>query len=122
MTTQAESRNDRIRREEEEMLARFGGRRQLLVTVIGVFQESYPEMLASLRDAAAKRDATGLENTAHKLKGAICNLIKGPAYDRARDLEFMGREERWEEVHETLAALEIEMERLKDTLEAVKGA
>ncbi len=103
------------------MLARFGGRRQLLVNVIGVFLESYPDTLASIRRAVAQRDANGLEESAHRMKGAICNLAKGRAYDAARELELMGREESWEDVDETFAALEKEMDRLDDTLRTVAG-
>jgi HPt (histidine-containing phosphotransfer) domain-containing protein len=119
MPSPAESRQERIRNEEEQMLARFGGRRQILVNVIGVFLESYPETMASLRDAVAAHDAAGVEESAHKLKGAICNLAWGKAFDTARDLEHMGREGRSDEVDETFAILEAEMERFEDTLRAI---
>lgn len=101
------------------MLSRFGGRRQILLNVIGVFLESYPETMASLRDAVAARDAEGVEASAHKLKGAICNLAWGKAYDAALDLEHMGREGRWDEVDKTFAILKVEMERFEETLRAI---
>ena len=104
------------------MLARFGGRRQILVNVIGVFLESYPETMASLRDAVAAHDAVGVEESAHKLKGAICNLAWGSAFDAARDLEKMGREGRWDEVDQTFAVLEAEMERFDDTIRAIANS
>lgn len=113
---------ERIQEVEEVMLARFGGRRGLLVTVIGVFLETYPETLAWIREAIFRRDAIGLEDAAHKLKGAVGNLMKGRAFELARDLEHMGREGRWDDVDETHAALEKEMERLDRTLRIVARA
>lgn len=119
MSTSAESRRQKIRKAEDEMLARFGDRRDLMLTVIEVFLDTYPETLESVRLSARRHDAAGLEDAAHKLKGAVSNLIKGRAFQLARELEQIGREARWGEVEETLAAFEMEMLELDDTLRAV---
>ncbi len=102
---------------EEKMLRRFGGRRQILLNVIGVFLESYPETLAAVRTAVMQRDGPALEESAHKLKGAVSNLLQEDAYETAKELEYIGRDARWGNADETLAALEMEMERLRQTLE-----
>lgn len=103
--------------DEEKMLQRFGGRRRLLMNVVGVFLESYPETLAAIRKAVIQRDGPGLEEAAHRLKGAVCNLLKEDAYETAKKLEYIGRDAKWDVADATLAALELEMKRLRQTLE-----
>jgi HPt (histidine-containing phosphotransfer) domain-containing protein len=75
--------------------------------------------MRALDQAVEGRDAEGLEEAAHKLKGAICNLAWDASYYTAQYLETMGREKNWDEVDATLAILKTEIERFERILKAI---
>ena len=90
----------------DEVVARFGGKEQIMRSVAGVFLETYPEMLEALRRGVAARDQVIVEETAHKLKGAVGNFTTGRVFELARELEHMGRDGRWETIDESFEAFE----------------
>lgn len=54
-----------------EVLARFGGDRELLKAVVAVLRSQIPTALGTLRSAAAAGDAEAMHRAAHKLKGSV---------------------------------------------------
>jgi two-component system, sensor histidine kinase and response regulator len=96
----------------ESALARVGGDRDLLGELIVIFESECPKLIATIRAAIERGDAAALELNAHGLKGAVGNFSAGPAADRARELEMMGRNKTLEGAGETLRLLEAEIKRL----------
>jgi PAS domain S-box-containing protein len=93
-----------------------GGDQELLQSVIGVFLQEYPTWLEEVRHAVARGDARLLQGAAHKLKGSMMHLGARAACDPALRLEMMGRQGNLSAAASTCAALEAEMERLKQVL------
>jgi two-component system, sensor histidine kinase and response regulator len=89
----------------------------LLTEIVKLFSGDYPKMMAEIRDAITAGDAYRLDRAAHALKGSVANFGTGPAYEAARRLEMMGKNNALTEGMKTFALLEKEMERLKHALE-----
>jgi PAS domain S-box-containing protein len=68
------------------------GDQDLLMELIDTFQQDYPTHLASLREAVRQPNASQLERSAHRLKGALAVLGATSAYTLAAALETMGRD------------------------------
>jgi two-component system, sensor histidine kinase and response regulator len=102
----------------EGALARVGGDRDLLGELMGIFEVESPKLLAMIRAAIERGDAAALELNAHGLKGAAGNFSAGPAADRARELEMMGRNKKLEGAADKLVLLEAEIKRLLAEFEA----
>jgi len=99
-------------------LERVGGDRDLLGELIAIFEVESPKLLAMIHAAIERGDAAALELNAHGLKGAAGNFSAGPAADRARELEIMGRNRNLEGAVEKLGLLEVEIKRLLAEFEA----
>jgi protein-histidine pros-kinase len=100
------------------LLESVGGDKNLLREVVGLFLDSdAPRLIAELRDAAAKRDATALESTAHALKGLLGELCATRAAEMARQLEADGRSGDLAELDPRAAALLAEIEKIKSQLQ-----
>jgi len=97
-------------------LVQVDGDEELLAELAVMFLDELPSQLAALRDAVARGDSKGLERTAHSLKGAVGNFAARRSFDRARDLEMMGRAGDLAHAQEGLAALEESLERLEPAL------
>jgi signal transduction histidine kinase/DNA-binding response OmpR family regulator/sensor domain CHASE-containing protein len=89
-----------------------GGDRDLLVELGRLFQQDYPQQLATLREAIAQADRQRLERTAHSLKGALATIGATTARSLANELETMGQGCRIDEARATLSKLEAELAKL----------
>jgi len=96
----------------DKALARVCGDRDLLGELIVIFETEYPKLIAIIRGAVKGGNAATLELNAHGLKGAAANFSAGPATGCARELEMMGRNKNLTGAAETLAQLEIEINKL----------
>jgi PAS domain S-box-containing protein len=94
-----------------------GGDAELLKEVVGVFLDSCPTMLAELKQAVDRRDASAVQRAAHALKGAVANFGAKTASEAAQRLEVMGRDQDLGRAAEAYAALEMALERLRPALE-----
>ena len=92
---------------------------ELLKEIAALFLESLPENLAEIKRAVTEGDAAGLERAAHSLKGAVGNFGAKRAYEAARRLEFIGKEDRMKTADKGLTALEGELEALADQLKTL---
>jgi PAS domain S-box-containing protein len=97
-------------------LERVAGDQQLLRELVGLFLEEYPGLLSRIRAAVQQRDAEGLEQAAHTLKGAVGTFCAEAAHEAAFQLERMGRAGDLSGVAEAWQQLERAMERLKPAL------
>ncbi len=105
--------------DREAALARVGGDDELLKEIAILFLDNYQAWLAELRQAAASKDADGVQRTAHGLKGSVANFGAQDAVDAAVKLESLGRSGDLTGVSESLGALEAALETLRGDLESL---
>jgi two-component system, sensor histidine kinase and response regulator len=102
--------------DKAEALARVGGDRELLKSLIEVFFDSYPAQLAQMREAIHGGDAEGVYRLAHTLAGAVGIFGARPALAAAARLEEMGREGKLTGAAEAWKRLDAALGRLKPAL------
>ena len=64
--------------DKQFILDRVEGDRELLQDILGLFSDSTPGALATIREALARHDGPAIEHAAHKLKGAVSNFGATP--------------------------------------------
>lgn len=117
-TTDRQGGNARMKNvlEMDELLAHVDGDRSLLREIAELFVSDCPSMMSRLQDAIACGDANKIERAAHSLKGSIGSFAAKPAFSVALKLEQMGKSGELREAPDVYAALECEVEELKNTL------
>lgn len=85
---------------------------ELLQAVVEMSLEECPEQVEALRETLTRQDAPDVEDTAHRLKGVLGNLVGLIARDVARRFETMGEEGNLDGGLAALEELEKEMERV----------
>jgi PAS domain S-box-containing protein len=98
------------------MLVRAGGDGSLLEDVLAMFREETPRLLSEIDASVQRRDAEGVERTAHSLRGGLATLGADVAARAAGCLEAMGRSGELHEVERAWTALQSEMRRLEQEL------
>jgi signal transduction histidine kinase/DNA-binding response OmpR family regulator/HPt (histidine-containing phosphotransfer) domain-containing protein len=76
--------------DQNELMDRLGGDREVLQEVVAIFRHSTPELVAEIRTAIDGRDLTRLKTAAHTLKGAAGNLSAKRLAALALELEQAG--------------------------------
>jgi PAS domain S-box-containing protein len=104
-----------------QALATTGGDAELLREIVRLFLAECPNWLAQCRDAIARRDAAGLRQAAHTLKGTLAGLGAQAALAEAQRLEAMGCAGDLTGADRSYAALEAALERLRPALAALGG-
>ena len=102
--------------DRQQALARFEGDKQLLGSLISVFLNDFPNLVATAREAAARQDTVAFELAAQVLKNNLALLSAGAAFEAAQTAEMVGRTQGLEYTVEPLARLEEELERLQPAL------
>jgi PAS domain S-box-containing protein len=102
----------------DALLARFGGNRKLLQTLIKTFRADCPKMMAKIRSALSTRDPRLLAEAAHGLKGSVGNFGLTSAFETAKEMEKTGRQGKLDGAWERYATLEDEIARLLPALKA----
>ncbi len=69
------------------LLARLGGRRDLLAMLSSMFSADIPELERAFEAAIAARDATAVRRLAHRAVGSLVDLCAGGLVERGRDIE-----------------------------------
>lgn len=77
---------------EKELKVHFDGDEELIGELLEVFEDSYPDTLASVKKSIEEKNLQDLELHAHTLKGMISNFFAQTLKDAAYSLEKMGRE------------------------------
>jgi HPt (histidine-containing phosphotransfer) domain-containing protein len=115
--------NDSISQlDRDAVLDRLGGDEALLREITEIFLAEYPALIAGIRQAIQRSDATQLEHCAHTLKGSVSNFGVDVATNAAYQLELLGRRHRLEEAPEALQALELQFSALAPALASLVGA
>lgn len=73
--------------DEAELLARLGGRRDLLAMLVGLFSADLPQIHEEFRLALAADDAAAVRRIAHRAVGTLANLSGGALLEYGRDIE-----------------------------------
>ena len=95
-----------------QLLVNTGGDVDLLDELVDLFAEDCPGQVENLAAAIQRGDAKDLEESAHKLKGAVANFGAKATQDLAFRLERMGREGDLERAPGTFEELCSELGRL----------
>jgi CheY-like chemotaxis protein len=93
-------------------LSRLEGDELLGREIIEMFLQECPKLLGDARQAAEQRNASWLERAAHTLKGSVGDMAAPQAFDAARTLEMMAKEEKFEDADAALRSLEVALHRL----------
>jgi two-component system, sensor histidine kinase and response regulator len=106
--------------EPSTLLACYGGNGRLLGAVIETFLTDSPKMIAAIRDAAARHDATALASAAHALKGSVGLFGQNAAYEITKRIELAAKDQRLDESESAARLLEQEMATLTGRLSDVR--
>jgi two-component system sensor histidine kinase/response regulator len=71
--------------------ALFDNDPEFLTEIVGLFLETYPQLLTEIENAISGQDAAGLRRAAHTLKGAVANFGAKAVVEQAEALETMGK-------------------------------
>ena len=88
------------------LVAMVEGDMSLLSDMVETFVNEYPALEEAVRAAVAAGDAAAIRHAAHALKGAVSIFSVQPAYEKAQQLERMGRTNDLGQSAEVFAALE----------------
>ena len=102
--------------DETTLMGRVDDDLEFLAETIAMLDEDSPSLLKQIQTAAAARDAAALVTSAHALKGMVANFCAPSAEAAARELEFMGREDRLADVEAAADRVQQETERLREAL------
>ena len=69
---------------------RIGGDEELLVDLIDLYMDDYPDKLRAISKALEAGDTEGLKKAAHGLKGASANLSFISVFEMTKNLEEAG--------------------------------
>jgi HPt (histidine-containing phosphotransfer) domain-containing protein len=105
--------------DRDAILERVGGDVEFLQELAGIFVEDCPKLLEGIRSAISSGDARGLEHAAHTLKGSVSNFGAERARAAACRLEMLGRTGDLTPAPEACSALEREIGRFTDALNAL---
>jgi PAS domain S-box-containing protein len=96
------------------------GNKALLAKVVPAFVSHARKLLGDLRAALERGDLAGVEFSAHTLKGSVGNFGAQAAFNLAHDLEELARRRNLpDDVNQLVRRLELEVERLIPSLEAM---
>ena len=102
--------------DEELLVRRLGGNRELLREIAAMFVSGTPGMLHDVVEAVERGDAPLLHQAAHRLKGSVANFLAAGAVQAALRLERMGASGDLMGAREACRALEVEVMRLRQAL------
>ncbi len=102
------------------LVREFGGSSELLATFVQSFVETTPHHCISLRESFNSGDDEGLRRAVHSLKGASAMLGANKLSHLCRQMETFEDEDLLRE--DTLAAIEVEAERVRCLLSALPAA
>ena len=101
-----------------EALARTDNYEELLQSLIDLFWEACPGLVAEVRAAVARRESTALARAAHSLKGSASQIGAGQVARLAAELEQRGRAGTADDAEPLVAQLETDVDRLRARLRA----
>jgi len=105
----------------DEVLEQIGGDEDLLVEIIKIFIDTYPEDLKILLDSINEGDPESIRKNAHRMKGSVSNFGKRQAFESAKLIENLAKEgdlskmpSMYDDLAESLFSLEREVKQYHD--------
>lgn len=108
--------------DQSTSLRRMGYDQKLFREMIGLFQEDGPRRLNDVHQAYENRDATGVHQAAHTLKGLAANFSAQPAVEAAAQVEQLARANQWTDLVPALARLDDALAELLTALQPLMKA
>jgi CheY-like chemotaxis protein/HPt (histidine-containing phosphotransfer) domain-containing protein/anti-sigma regulatory factor (Ser/Thr protein kinase) len=108
--------------DEAQLVSRVDGDPKLLRDLVDLFLKECPHLVDEIRVALDRKDAKGVERGAHSLKGSASNLAAQMASEAAFKLEGLARARDLLHAESALQEMELQLERLKTALLAVRVA
>jgi PAS domain S-box-containing protein len=108
--------------DEDKLLERCQGDRDLLVEIIGLFEGETDGLLRQVVEAIESRDASTIAKTAHTLKGSIGNFTDAEPYKAAKRLEQDALQNNFSAAEADFARLSTEVRRLRNELQRLAHA
>jgi HPt (histidine-containing phosphotransfer) domain-containing protein len=97
-------------------LQRVDGDVELLIELVEVFFQDYPDHLSCLMQALAQHDFTGVRKTAHTLKGSLGYLGAWQGEQLARDIEQASQSADAARVRQLVSTLAAYIETLREIM------
>jgi two-component system sensor histidine kinase/response regulator len=107
--------------DQSATLAHVEGDWELLAELVELSISESGNLLDEIRQSIAGADCSGLQRSAHALKGAAGNFGATQVIDLARRLEEMGKTSRLDRASELCSSLEQVTQRLNEALSAMIG-
>lgn len=105
----------------EEVMEILGGDQELLIECFDELLSSLPRILVKIQSSIKLGDASGLDKSAHKLKGSLKYMAAGTAADVAYQLEVMGKEKNLGSANDTFRIFCDECDKVRDFMEQHKA-
>ena len=102
--------------DEQALMERLDDDVEFLEETTQMLDDDAPGLLEEIRSAAASGNADALVKPAHTLKGMLSNFCAASAEAAAREVEMMGREQRFADVAPAIEALQGQTDRLREAL------
>ncbi len=102
-----------------ELMSEFGDA-SLVTTLVDLFLDQAPKLVADIEKALAANDAVALERSAHTLKGSVGNFRAKNAWQLAQSIEYAGRSGDTSAVSDIFTELTEELARVKTALESYR--
>ena len=103
--------------DRQATLEKISDDENLLGEMASLFLGNLDSMLAKIREAAARGDASALERAAHALKGSVVNFAADEGYQAALDVEYYARQGLLASAAAACERLEQAMARLRPSIE-----
>ena len=100
-----------------ELLEEIDNDMEFLAEIFDMLQSDAPVLISKINDGLNIKNSEAIWQNAHALKSMVGNFAAHDAYDIAYKLELAGREERLDDVRQTLPLLEIEIARFISALD-----
>ncbi len=92
----------------------LGGDRELFDEVLGLFVQTFPQVLQDLELAIKSQDAAKLRLVAHGLKGSAANVCAELTRRKAEELEGMARQLDFSQMEQVFTELETLLKQLQE--------
>ena len=104
--------------DQEALLERVDHDWEFLVEIVQILCSDGRRLMEEIRSAAASADASAVSRSAHTLKGMTSNFCAAEALDAARLVESIGRSGDLTTAPAAVVALEVQLDRLIEALNA----
>lgn len=104
-----------------ELLVRVQDDKELLIELLDIFEEFYPERRVAIDEAARKNDSEEIKDIIHSIKGAAGNISAITMHELCAELEKQAEKKDLVSVEKGLAGLDQQFDLLKSELKKTRN-